>query len=135
MSDQFSICISIGALVISCIVGFPALVLAIINHFQNKRMSEELFGGADGAPTVMLRWGNPTQSGLLSCRVTAIFNLVSSVSLTVGKEKKTVGKLGENEGEVLEFPAVKEGTKYKLKYFNPIAKIKHVRKGRIYFNK
>jgi hypothetical protein len=124
MSDA----VSVAALIISIIVGIPALVLSILNCFDTKRIRRE-FDSSLGTPAVEVRWGTPTESGLLSCRVTAQFNRVSTVRLIAGKEKKSVDRLARDEGKDLEFPAVPEGTEFKLSYIDPVAKQKYKREG------
>jgi len=120
--------LSIIALIIAIVAGIPALVLAIMNHIDTKKIRRE-FDSSLGTPTVEIRWGSPTNSGSLPCRVTAKFNRVSSVRLKVKKEIRTIDTLSREQGEDLEFPVFTEGTKFKLNYSDPVNNEKYGREG------
>jgi len=105
--------------VVAIVLGFLALILAAFSFLDTKRIRRELDDSL-GTPAVQIRWGNPTNTGLLSCQVTALFNRVSVVRLTVANERKTIQQLANGEHKDLEFTSVPEGTKFKLSFTDPV---------------
>lgn len=119
-----SVWISITALT----VGILAIILAIMSYLDTKKIRQE-FDSSLGTPAIEVRWGNPTEAGSLPCRVTAQFNRVTAVSLTVRKETKSVAELARSGWKDLEFRAVPEGTKFKLSFTDPVGHRNYGRKG------
>jgi len=116
----------LAALVISIVavvLSISAFVLAIFSYLDGKRIKQEIVGPLDVA--VKVRWDKPTTEGKLSCEVSATFNRVSEIKLTVGTEERTVDQLAKADYRKLEFPVVKEGTKYKLTYTDPVENRRH----------
>ena len=116
--------ISIAAL----IVGILAIILAIMSYLDTKKIRQE-FDSSLGTPAIEVRWDNPNEAGSLPCRVTAQFNRVTAVSLTVRKETKSVAELARSGWKDLEFRAVPEGTKFKLSFTDPVGHRNYGRKG------
>lgn len=116
------------AIVISIVLGIPALILAILSFLDTKRIRQELDGSL-GTPAVQIRWEKPTQTGLLTCQVTAVFNRVSTIKLTVGKQSKSIKELETGAHQDLEFSLVPEGTKFKLSFVDPVEKRRYNRSG------
>ena len=116
--------ISIAAL----IVGILAIIFAIMSYLDTKKTREE-FDSPLGTPAIEVRWGNPTEASSLPCRVTAQFNRVTAVSLTVWKETKSVTELARSAWKDFEFRAVPEGTKFKLSFTDPVGHRNYSRKG------
>lgn len=120
--------LSIIAVIITVILGIPALVLAIISYLGNKRISRE-FDSSLGTPAVEIRWGSPTQSNSLPCRVTAKFNRAKSVRLKVKNKEISIDALAKEEWKDFEFANFPEGTRFKLAFIDPVENRKYKREG------
>jgi len=116
----------------SLIISILAVILGIIAIVRGELHTRETrwqLDGSQGTPAVEVQWGHPSEGGLIPCRVTALFNRVTAVTIKIGRESKTIDELAANESKSLEFVAVPQGTKFKLSFADPVERRGHRKQG------